>query len=296
MENSYLNIISFIVITIIYYYCKPALTIDIISNQNNFNSYFKSKYIYLGIYILIVILVQFILNATIITSNCGGDITQNTGFAFLVTFIPWTLIFGALLLVLLVYPGFKSAFADVIGYFYVSSSANKVLVDLLINKDVNNVLVDDNNTQKSTSNGDNSNNYENKKKSLEEAADLIVKICGNTSILINQIVPGNFMKYWDTMKPLLKPSFFDANGELTSVGKSKQADLFKLTTSRDDVGEAMWFLYTGILLTSIVQLKISTTPCNLSPAVMQQNYQTYLQSQNATEAQNQKATTTTYTL
>ena len=38
------------------------------------------------------------------------------------------------------YPGFKSAFSDVIGYFYVSSSANKLLTDLLVNKDIEKVL------------------------------------------------------------------------------------------------------------------------------------------------------------
>ena len=64
------------------------------------------------IYLLLVIIIQFIVNATIITSSCGGNITDNLGAAGVFTFIPWTLIFGAIILALNVYPGFKTAFSD----------------------------------------------------------------------------------------------------------------------------------------------------------------------------------------
>jgi hypothetical protein len=44
-------------------------------------------------------------------------------------------------------------------------------------------------------------------KALQDAADAIVKLCGNMSILINQIVPGNFLKYWNILTPLMKPKY-----------------------------------------------------------------------------------------
>lgn len=45
---------------------------------------------------------------------------------------------------------------------------------------------------------------EEQKLGLQQAADAIIKICGNNSILINQIVPSNFTSYWDILKPLMK--------------------------------------------------------------------------------------------
>jgi len=45
------------------------------------------------------------------------------------------------------------------------------------------------------------------KEQVEEAADTIVKICGNTSVLINQIVPSNFNEYWRILTPLMKEKY-----------------------------------------------------------------------------------------
>ena len=88
------------------------------------------------------------------------------GAAGIFTFIPWTLIFGVLILVLSIYPGFKSAFSDVIGYFYVSGSANKVLTELLVDKDI----------QKNINN-DTTISPE-QKLAMQSSADAIIKICG----------------------------------------------------------------------------------------------------------------------
>jgi hypothetical protein len=211
---------------------------------------------------------------------CGGSITENMGRAGVYTFIPWTFLFGVLLLVLMIYPGFKSAFSDVIGYFYVSSSANKILTELLIDKDVQQKINEDPTMTPE------------KKNALENAADTIVKIMGNTSILINQIVPLNFNQYWNILTPIMKDKYQNNNGDTESL-KQK---LFELVVSRYDVGEAMWYIYTGLLLVSIVQLKITTGGCNTSAETQQANLQQYQQQQEITDAQTNKATSTTYTI
>jgi hypothetical protein len=215
-----------------------------------------------------------------ITNTCGGSVTENLGAAAFLTFIPWSLIFGVLIIVLTMYPGFKTAFSDVIGYFYVSSSANKVLTELLVDKDLQDTMDKD-----TTSTPE-------QKKSLQDAADTIIKICGNTSILINQIVPSNFVEYWNILKPLMKTEFQKDTPE-THV---KQKQLFELVVTRDNVGEAMWFIYTGILVSSIVQLKIATRGCVSSPATMEKNYQQFLDQQNQADANQQQATSTVYTV
>lgn len=232
---------------------------------------------YLAIYVLLVILIQFIVNSSIIANTCGGNITENMGAAGVLTFLPWILIFGVLVLILTVYPGFKSAFSDVVGYYYVSSSANKLLTELLVNQDIEKKMSEDETLTPE------------KKAALESAADAIIKICGNTSILINQIVPSNFEQYWSILTPLMKDKYKGGNGE------QMKNDLFELVVTRDNVGEAMWYIYTGLLLTSIVQLKITTRGCATNPKTMEANYQKFLEEEQKAKQENEKASTT-YTI
>ena len=281
MASSYLNIITFLLTTLFYYLAiKPSLTYETMADEKQMTEYTRNNYMFLAIYLLLVMVIQFVANASIITSTCGGSITENMGAAGLYTFLPWTLIFGVLAVVLTIYPGFKSAFSDVIGYFYVSSTANKILTELLIDKDVQNKLDADLTLS------------EEQKKAMASAADTIIKICGNTSILINQIVPSNFNEYWNILTPLRKKEYQTDTPQALEM-KSK---LFDLVVTRDNVGEAMWYIYTGLLLTSIVQLKITTRGCNNNPKTMEKNYQKFLNEEAANKAKQQKATSTTYTI
>jgi hypothetical protein len=280
-SSSVLNIVTFLLTTLLYYLViKPVITYDILVDPEKHKKFISSSYTNLGIYVLLIIVSQYLVNVSMITTTCGGSVTENLGAAAFLTFIPWSLIFGVLIIILTMYPGFKTAFSDVIGYFYVSSSANKVLTELLVDKDL-----------QETMNKDTTSTPE-QKKSLQDAADTIIKICGNTSILINQIVPSNFVEYWNILKPLMKTEFQKDTPET----HEKQKQLFELVVTRDNVGEAMWFIYTGLLVSSLVQLKIATRGCVSSPATMEKNYQQFLDQQNEAEAQQQQATSTVYTV
>jgi hypothetical protein len=270
---------------------KPMLTYDILSGDSaTYQEYSKNNYIYLGIYLLMVMIIQFAVNVSVISSSCGGNVTDNLGAAGFLTFIPWMLIFGVLIIVLLVFPGFKSVFSDVIGYFYVSTQANKIITELLVNRDVKDILEE---TPKPAPQQNQMGGGDEEKKKLEDAADAIVKICGNTSILINQIVPENFNDYWDILKPLMKDKYKDDTSKATIA---KKTELFDIVVTRDNIGEAMWYIYTGLLLTSIVQLKISTRGCKSSPETMEKNYQEFLSKEEEAKAKKAEADNTVYTL
>ena len=242
MANSYLNILTFLLTTFFYYLAiKPSLTYDISSDPVKYKEYVSNNYMYLAVYFVLVMVLQFIVNASIISSTCGGNITENMGAAGVFTFLPWTLIFGILILILISYPGFKSAFSDVVGYYWVSTSANKIITELLVNPDVQN-KIDSSDTKTPQ-----------QKEALQSAADAIIKICGNTAILINQIVPSNFESYWGMLTPLMKEKYQTVNQETIDI-KNK---LFDLVVTRDNVGESLWYIYTGILLTSIVCIAMS---------------------------------------
>ena len=182
---------------------------------------------------------------------------------------------------LTLYPGFKSAFSDVIGYFYVSGSANTILAELLVDKDVQEKMDAD-----STSTPE-------QKSAMQDAAEAIIKICGNSSILINQISPLNFENYWKILHPLMKPRYQKTEAPETLSMKKK---LFELVVTRDNIGEAMWFTYTGFLITSLVQLNISNRGCVSSPATMEKNYQDFLDQQEKDKQAQDDSTKQVYTV
>ena len=318
MASNFLNIGGFLFTTLIYYLAlKPKLTYDTMINTDKYKSYLNNEKIYLAVYFFAILIVQFVINAYVVTQACGGSITQNIGASGGYTFIPWSILFGIVIVVLMIFPGFKSAFSDVVGYFYVAGSANKLLTDLLINEKVNDQIekatggenpnqtqvlppapIEATNKIPATSQGNQGTKGNIRlvggttKKELEKAADLIVKICGNTSILINQIVPSNFVEYWNILKPLMK-SQYQNDGPLAN---EKRNELFELVVTRDNVGEAMWYMYTGLLIASVVQLKITTRGCAVNPTQMAKNYQNYVAEQEKSEQQQQQATSTVYTL
>lgn len=260
--NSYTNIVAFLLTTYIYYLIfKPKLTYDIITNEKDYPVFLTNSYVFLASYLIIVMIIQVIINMNVITTKCGGNSMDNIGVAGLITFVPWTLIFGILMVVLTIYPGFKSAFSDVIGYYWVSSSANKLITELLISPDVQPKIDTD------------STLSEEGKKQMQSAADAIIKICGNNSVLINQMTPHNFADFWKLLIPLMKPQYkSNVNGGET---KKIQEQLFDLVVSKDNVGEAMWYIYTGLLVTAIVQLNISTKGCMKSVKTMEETAAKY---------------------
>jgi len=295
-----------------------------------------------------------------------------------------------MVVVLLLYPGFKSVFADVIGYFYISSAANEIITTLLINKEVDDAMdkggdassssdlstPEDNfapsapskseildststtavdnltpsappessisTTQESipivpaepiqtgatidtipegsqpgtvvdtlpldnasatpidtTIGGRKMSKKRGKtggggKKEMQDAAEVIIKICGNMSVLINQITPENFEGYWKILTPLMKPKYQNENNTVET--EKLKNDLFQLVVTRDNIGESMWYIYAGILVTSIVQLKISTRGCVKNVAQMEKDYQEFLDQEAIAEENKKKLEEQVYTL
>jgi len=290
MASSYLNIFTFLLTTFVYYLAlKPNLKYDDMTNQDSYNNYLSNSKVYLAVYFFAILIVQFIVNTYIITQTCGGSITENLSASGAYTFIPWSIIFGAVIVVLMVYPGFKSAFSDVVGYFYISGSANQLLTELLINTPTNDTDIIENTDAPNIPLDQNGGATQ---KGLQEAADMTVKIFGNTSLLINQIVPSNFVEYWNTLQPLMK-SQYQNDGPLAN---QKRNEFFDLVVTRDSIGEAMWYIYTGLLISAIVQLKIATRGCVVDPNQMAKNYQNYVSEQEKIKKEQQQATSKVYTL
>ncbi len=271
-DNTYMNIIIFILITILFFaYGKPKPTIDtLLSPASPYKSY--------GIYFMAVLLFQLVINMSTLENKCGGGWTANLGYAALITFGPWLAIFGILIAVMINFPGMKSAFSDVIGYYAVANSANKLLAEMLVDTDINDKI-------KQASDGTD----ETKKQAMQDAAEAVMKMVGNISILINQIVPSNFMSYWKTLIPLMK------NPDAADLPEKQQA-LLDIVVLRDNIGEACWYIYTAILLISIIGYKIANKACEVDPKVANAKYDQYLDKQQAINNANAIANSISSTL
>jgi hypothetical protein len=171
------------------------------------------------------------------------------------------------------FPGLKSAFSDVVGYFVVANGANNILNVILQNGDLTDKIDE-------TADAD-------EKKDLKVAAQAIMKLVGNKGILINQMVPGNFESIWALLVPLMVPDFVAGNmtGDFEiATAKNKLLDLVVL---RDNIGESMWYIYTAILLTSIVSYNLASRGCVKDVQQMKAAHDDYLQQEE--EMNKQKA-------
>ena len=146
------------------------------------------------------------------------------------------------MLVLIIFPGFKGAFSNVIGYYVVYRASNTILVKLLGNTQVDRTLED-----VPGSDADKAN-------LLEKASDAVLKLVGNTSIMINQITPENFEDMWNMMTPIMKP-------EMRGGGAPLKAELLEQVILRDNIGECCYYLYTFLLLIVIVKTMLMKQEC-----------------------------------
>lgn len=263
MDISHVSIILFIFITIFYFssvpiFGKPELKMNETTGnleEEDLLSYYSECRPKLAIYFLVVIVSQFILNIIYLMDKCGGDIGKNIGSATLNTFLPWVLMFAVILSVINAFPGFKSVFSDVVGYYVISSGANDLLSSILV----------DTNIQRAINKMPGSED----RVQAESAAEAILKICGNKALLINQIYPENFEKIWRLLTPLMKNNL---NPDLLKQNKSK---LLEMVVTRDNVGEAMWYVYTAILVSSIVYYNLATKGCVKDVSTIKANYNQY---------------------
>ena len=276
MDVSLQSLIFFTIITILYFAVpsigKPQLTVDILMDEVAKASYYSETMKRLAFYLGVVVFSQLMLNIAYLMSKCGGSLDKNIGAAVVFTIIPWFLIFGIMLAVLIMFPGFKTAFSDVIGYYAVSGGANDIFGSILMGTDLNDMI------EKTNDN--------NKKNELTKAAEAIVKICGNKSILINQMNPDNFLDIWTTLKPLMTPGSFE-NAEI-------KQNLLDLVVLKDNIGEALWYIYTAILISSIVYYNLATRGCVKSVEQIQADHDAYIEEQEAAVAHEEINNSTTY--
>lgn len=281
MDTNVLSLIVFAIITLLYYTMKPIPThmMNADGNDETEKKYNQTRMMYMLLYLVINILAQCIINANLIIRICGGSSTRNVAVGFLMTLVPWSFFFGGIMICLILFPGWKATFSNVIGYFSVANKTNKILNRLFVNPDIEAQLEKENLKPE-------------EKESLQRAAASIIKLTSNPSIFINQILPENFAAFWNiTLLPLIKREYITEKQKDLETMKEQ---LFQLVVTRDNVGESFWYIYTAILLIFVVSFNIAKRGCRKDPTTLSSDIQDYQDEVQQSQNQQDKLNSTTY--
>lgn len=188
--------------------------------------------IYYGIYLCLLFIGQFFVNLNLTNRLCGENQWDTT---LMVTLLPWTFIFVLLTYLLTLFPGWLSPFSNTIGYGItllagISSLMNNILQPnpkLLPNNPQNKVI-----------------------------QESLAHIYSDKSLLINEITIENFEYFWQKMSGIFKAGVKD------NISLKKQ--LYNMIRLKTLVAEYIWYILTGLLVTSVSYNYLINTGCKTS--------------------------------
>ena len=191
------------------------------------------------VYFILILVSQFILNIYLAKQLCNSP--SNVGTAAVATIIPWILIFGLLNLLLTMFPGWLAAFSNTIGY----AVASVIGVSSLFTEKLLNVGTPPN----------------------KDALKVIQNILSDPSTIINTLNDENIVNFWN--KSVDVKLFKDGLQKVQNVNPSNSPPLFselkKYIMLKNLVSYFIWYLLTGILITSISYNYMLTVPCVQTP-------------------------------
>jgi len=100
--------------------------------------------------------------------------------------------------------------------------------------------------------------------------------------------PENYIQIWNLLKPLMTPGMFE-NLEI-------KKNLLDLVVLKDNIGEAFWYIYTAILISSIVNYNLATRGCVKDIKQVKADHDIYIKQQEEIEKKNAVNNSTTYTV
>jgi hypothetical protein len=199
----------------------------------------KPSYVRLmiGAYIAITFMSQFFFNITHLSKLCVG--ASNFGKAVLVTVIPYILIFGTIITVLMMFPGWKQPFSNTFGYGVAKiMGVNSILFKLL-----KSASVGDTNTKK-----------------------MLHNIYTNPALFINEITPTNFDDF------VKNSNFLFVSG---ASSKPEMQQLKNIIRLKDIVSEFVWYILSGMLVSTVSYNTIVNSGCTNSVKEMKKRHDEY---------------------
>ena len=255
-----------------------------------------------AVYILLLVVGSYFVNATISKSMCSQSIQWS--YVLMITLLPWIIIFVSLYFILTIFPGWISPFSNTIGYLIIGF--------LGVDKIYNDIF------KTSAEDGDN-----------PELVKAIANMNSNRTKFINQIniKEEDFINFFQNMKDTLKPGVLDpiinpstpvlvstinpstpvldpnkqqpsndnfgllpggklgfAGGQPTpgtdstadSSDHSKNAllKLYQLLVIKHIIGKIVWYILAGILISSISYNLVISMACEKSLEEIKKDFET----------------------
>lgn len=225
----------FVIITSIYFVFKYNTT------PSNYTIYF-------GIYSLILIITQFIVNMSLTKSICG---TKQLPICLYITLVPWLLVFMVLKIMLGIFPGWLSPFSNTFGYgvtrlFGIGDLFNTIFKPKLSKEEMKN-------------------------ENIGAMSEALEHIYSDKSLLLNEITPSNFNVFWEDMSPMF-------NGGVKNNADLKQK-LYNFIRLKDIVSEYIWYMLSGVLVTSIGYNYLINNGCSQNIKEMKKRHNDYLENE-----------------
>lgn len=258
VPSGLVSTIFFILITTIFTIIVYVTLPNMIPDSNT-----GTNILYVIIYILILVVGNYFINLNLTKSICGGQPQWANTMIF--TLIPWILIFGVINLVLIVFPGWISPFANTFGYLFMKLLGVENLL-----KNILNLEKDDPDAKLSPQN--------------KLVARGIQEIYGNSSLFLNQI-PTSPIKFKEFVSTLANTGYFRKG---INIGSMEIIDLYKFIQLKEIIGKYIWNLLSGILVTSVSFNYILNTECSNSLKTMQKNRNNFLMDEKERQTGKQK--------
>lgn len=225
------------------------------------------------IYIGILIIGNYFININISSEICGSP---NWSSTFIVTLLPWSLIFVILLFLLRLVPGWLAPFSNTIGYFVANICG--------LNKFMEEILKPRTEVQQGKPTGEDAVNIDIITSNLEH-------IYSDKSLLINEITIDNFHNFY---KRFYEGQLF--NKKYIEEAATRQEyvpnTLYNFIILKDQVSEFIWYFLTGLLVCSVSYNYIVNDSCQGNLQQMEDNHNAYLKLQD--QIKKSQANPTTY--
>lgn len=255
------NIITFVYFILLYFTRKSYHD----KTQSGEGSEGNTTFIYSICYFVVIGIVMFSNNYQATKEVCHEI---NFFQTFLSTMFPWTLIFGLVTVMLLMFPGWKAPFSNTFGYMFASIGGMNAITSQLF---------------KSRQMEDFSTATERNIPARERlASEAISHIYQNPSLLIDEVTPENFSEFWISMSQggIIHSQDDWSSGQVED-GPCKSLEdcknkLYSLIVLKDTIAEGIWYWLAGNLTISVTQNYILNSGCQTSAETMKKRHDQYL--------------------
>ena len=270
-------LVFFIVVTVVFFFI--SYNGAKVPDEKNFDGSFPitadKDLVSMLIYIALLIVGNYFINLNISKEVCGTPMFFQT---FITTLLPWVLIFVVLLFILRIMPSWLAPFSNTIGYLIAKAAGLENLLDQLLipQAEIENGLPDGTVEQK---------------KNLGLVTQNLELIYKDKSLLINEVTIINFSEFYQQFYQagLFNQKFIK---EEESKKRFPQNEFYNFIILKDKIAEYLWYLLTGLLVTSVSYNYIVSSACTTSVKEMEKTHQAYLKLQE--QIDKSKKNTTSY--